>query len=81
MRDQFKSTIVRLFDEGGLNVLFDHARNLLMAALIIAAGSYGIKQAPTVELLGFLDVEFAGYVVLAIGVLLAVLNAFNDCAN
>jgi hypothetical protein len=71
MRELFQSTKVRLFDEGGLKEMFDHLRNLLMATLIIAAGSYGIRQAPVVELLGVLDVEIAGYFVVVIGVLLA----------
>ena len=77
MRELFQSTKVRLFDQGSLKELFDHVRNLLMATLIIAAGSYAISQAATVELFGALDVEFSGYIVLAIGVFLAVLNALN----
>jgi hypothetical protein len=77
MRELFQSTKVRLFDQGGLKELFDHVRNLLMATLIIAAGSYGISQAATVQLFGALDAKFAGYAVLAIGVFLAVLNALN----
>jgi len=77
MRELFQSTKVRLFDEGGLKEIFDHLRNLLMATLIIAAGSYGIKKATVVELLGVLDVEIAGYSVVVIGLLLAAFNALN----
>lgn len=77
MRKLFQTTSVRLLDEGGLKDLFDHVRNLLMATLIIAAGAYVIKQAVSIELLGVLYDEFAGYIVLAIGGLLALLNALN----
>lgn len=77
MRELFRTTSARLLDEGGLKELFDHVRNLLMATLIIAAGAYVIKQGAAIEPLGVLYDEFVGYVVLAIGALLAVLNALN----
>ncbi len=48
-----------------------------MATLIIAAGGYVIRRAPNIELLGVLYDEVAGYIVLAIGILLAILNALN----
>jgi len=77
MRELLQSTKVRLFDEGGLKDLFDHVRNLLMATLIIAAGSFVKRQAATIEPFGILYDEFAGYMVLAIGAILGVLNALN----
>jgi hypothetical protein len=77
MRELLQSTKVRLFDEGGLKDLFDHVRNLLMATLIIAAGSFVTRQAGTIEPFGILYDEFAGYMVLAIGAILGVLNALN----
>jgi hypothetical protein len=77
MSQLVRSTTVMLFDEDGLKGLFDHVRNLLMATLIIAAGTYGLREAATIHLFGALDVELAGYAVIAIGVLLATLNAFN----
>ena len=77
MRLLFQSTKRKLIDEGGLKELFEHVKNLLMATLVMAAGSYGIKQAAVLEVFGVFDVGFSGYVVLAIGVLLAVLNAIN----
>lgn len=77
MCELFRARGVRLLDQVGLKDLFDHVRNLLMATVIIAAGAHVIKQAVTIELPGVLYDEFAGYVVLAIGALLAVLNALN----
>ena len=77
MREYFRSKTARLFDEGWVKELFDHVRNLLMATLIIAAGAYAIRNATTVEPLGVLYDEFAGYIVLVIGGLLAVLNALH----
>jgi hypothetical protein len=75
MWELLQSTKVRLFDEGGLKGLFDHVRNLLMATLIIAAGGYVIRQAATIELFGVLYDELTGYIVLAIGAFLGILNA------
>lgn len=77
MRELLRTTSVRLLDEGGLKDLFDHVRNLLMATLIMAAGAYVVRQAATIELLGVLYDEFAGYIVLAIGGFLALLNALD----
>jgi hypothetical protein len=77
MSDFFLSTKARLFDEGGLKDLFDHVRNLLMAALIMAAGSYATRHGVAVDLFGVLFDELVGFIVLAIGVLLAILNALS----
>jgi hypothetical protein len=72
-----QSAKVKLLDEGGVQELFNHIRNLLMATLIIAAGAYGIRQPATVELMSIFDAQFVGFVVLASGVLLALLNALD----
>jgi hypothetical protein len=77
MRKVFQSTRARLFDQGGLKELFDHLRNLLMATLVIAAGSYAIREAAVIQLFGVLEVELAGYLVIAIGLPLVGLNALN----
>jgi hypothetical protein len=61
MRELLQLTKVRLFDEGGLDELFNHLKNLLTV----------------VELFGAPDVELAGYFVVAIGALLAALNALK----
>jgi hypothetical protein len=70
-------TKTKLIDEGGVKEVFDHIRNLLMATIIIAAGSYGLRQSAAIDVFGVLDVELAGYGVMIIGVVLAVLNALN----
>jgi hypothetical protein len=77
MPELLESTKARLINEGGLKELFDHIRNLLMAALIIASGAYGIKQPATFELISVFDAQVVGYIVLVIGVLLALLNALD----
>jgi hypothetical protein len=77
MFDFFLSARARLFEEGGLKALFDHLRNLLMATLIMAAGNYAIRRGVVVDLFGVLYDELAGFIVLAIGALLAILNALS----
>jgi hypothetical protein len=77
MFDFFLSARARLLEEGGLKALFDHLRNLLMATLIMAAGSYAIRRGVVVDLFGVLYDELAGFIVLAIGALLAILNALS----
>ena len=77
MFDFFLSARARLFDEGGLKDLFDHVRNLLMATLIMAAGSYAMRRGVVIDLFGVLYDELAGFIVLAIGALLAILNALS----
>ena len=56
-----------IFDEGGAEAIFSHVRNLLIAAVIIAAGTYAIRQAPDVEIFGVTNEEAAGAAVAAIG--------------
>ena len=77
MFDFFLSARARLFEEGGLKDLFDHVRNLLMATLIMAAGSYAMRRGVVIDLFGVLYDELAGFIVLAIGALLAILNALS----
>jgi hypothetical protein len=66
-----------LFDEGGVDAIFSHVRNLLIASLIIAAGSYAIRQAPDVEIFGVSNLEIAGIGVAAIGFVLVGLNLID----
>ena len=66
-----------LFDEGGAEEVFSHIRNLLIATVVIAAGSYAIRQAPDVEMFGVLNLEIAGIGVGAIGFVLLGLNLID----
>ena len=74
MRNTLRSLKTVLFDEGGVDAIFSNVRNLLIASLIIAAGSYAIRQAPDVEIFGVLSLEVAGMGVAAIGFILVGLN-------
>jgi len=75
MRNMLQYLTAKLIHEGGVKGLFDHVRNLLTATLIIAAGSYAIRQAAVIQFFGVMDVELAGYAVVVIGVMLAGLSA------
>jgi hypothetical protein len=74
MRNILQSLKTTLFDEGGVEEIFSHLRNLLIAALIIAAGSYAIRQPSDVKIFGVLDLEIAGIGVGGVGFILVVLN-------
>jgi hypothetical protein len=74
MRNIFHCLKTMLFDEGGVEEIFSHLRNLLVATVIMAAGSYAIRQASDVEIFGVLDLEIAGFAVGGIGFVLVVLN-------
>ena len=64
-----------LFDNEGLNTLFSHARNVLTATLIIAAGVFATHQpVESAPLPGMLAVHFAGYGVAGFGIILLLLN-------
>ena len=77
MRDIWQSLKTGLFDEGGVEEIFSHFRNLLIATLIIAAGSYAIRQSSDVEMFGVLNLEIAGLGVGAIGFILVGLNLLD----
>jgi hypothetical protein len=49
-----------LFDDGGAEAIFSHLRNLLVATVIIAAGTYAIRQASDVEIFGVANLEISG---------------------
>ena len=67
----------RLLDEGGIEAIFFSPQNLLVATVIIAAGSYATRQQPGVEMLGVLNLEIAGYGMEAIGFILVGLNLLD----
>ena len=63
-----------LFDEDGLNTVFQHARNVLSGTLIIAAGLYAAHHLGGSPMPGMWTVHLAGYVVATLGVVLLLLN-------
>jgi hypothetical protein len=63
-----------LFDRGGLNAAFEHARNLVVGTFIVAAGFETVSHVDTIDLRGLYSPLFAGYVVAGTGCVLIVLN-------
>jgi hypothetical protein len=73
---QFASNTVwrALFHEDGLKAIFEHARNLVVATIIIAAGFETVKRFDAIDMPGLSNPLFAGYVVAGVGCLLVALN-------
>ncbi len=65
------------FEQGGLEAVFNHVRNLVIATLIIAAGMYATVHGPRMPALPVFQVEWTGYGVAASGLILAVLNLLD----
>jgi hypothetical protein len=63
-----------LFDRGGLKAVFDHARKLVVATIIVAAGFETVRRFDTIDLLSVLNPLFASYVVAGTGCALIALN-------
>lgn len=59
-----------LFDNGGLEEIFRHVRNLVVATVVIAAGMHAIENGRSLEIKGLPH----GYIVSAIGIALFLLN-------
>lgn len=55
-----------LFDAGGARLVFEHARNLVVATLVLAVGLEATHHDP--REIGILFFRSTGYVVAAIGV-------------
>jgi len=70
----FRWLKTKLLDEGGIEEIFSHLRNLILATVVIAAGSYATTQPEKVKLFGFLTPEMAGYGIEAFGAILVGLN-------
>jgi hypothetical protein len=66
-----------LFDERGLDTVFAHARNVVTATVIVAAGTCATHYRGNGALPGAWSIHFAGYVVAAVGVLLLLLNLLS----
>lgn len=61
-----------LFEAGVSRLIFEHARNLVVAMLVLAVGMEATKHDPSE--IGVLYFRPAGYLVAAIGMLLMLLN-------
>jgi hypothetical protein len=74
MPGALRSLKTELLDEGGIEEIFSHLRNLLLATVVIAAGSYVTRRPEEVNLFGILSPDLAGYGVEAVGAILVGLN-------
>ena len=66
-----------LFDEGGLEEVFRHVRNVVVATLVIAAGINALEHTASIHVVGTIDLSIAGYFVAALGVVLFGLNLLD----
>ena len=66
-----------LFERGGLRAVFEHARNAVVATLIVAAGLEASKGTAPIGPLGLMNPWIAGYVVAAVGYVLILLNCID----
>lgn len=81
MRDNIRQSLSAikktLFDDGGVEEVFRHARNLVVATLVIAAGINALEHTASMDVVGTIDPRIAGYFVAALGVLLFTLNLMD----
>lgn len=66
-----------LFDDGVLDKVFAHARNLAVASFILGVGMYAVQAGDSLEIASMLSVQWSGYVVATVGVTLLVLNLID----
>ena len=74
MSPRANSLAAALFERGGLHAIFEHARNAIVATLLIAAGLEASKRTDDLGLVGVISPMIAGYFVAGIGCVLIVLN-------
>lgn len=74
MRSKFSLARRMLFDNGGLEEIFRHVRNLVVATLVIAAGMHAVENGRSLDIKGMPNTAVAGYIVSTIGVVLFLLN-------
>ena len=63
-------------EQGLTKDIFDHVRNYLMCAFLIATGSYAMKYGSG-GLLGVVTNEYTGIGIIALGFILALLNLYD----
>jgi len=73
-REMQRGAARELFEENGLNTVFQHARNVLSGTVIVAAGMYAAHHLGASPLPGMWTLHVAGYVVTTMGVVLLLLN-------
>ncbi|MDK1491615.1 hypothetical protein QN219_16350 [Sinorhizobium sp. 7-81] len=63
-----------LLDRRGLEEIFRHVRNLVVATLVIAAGLHAVEHPDIIDAKGLLSIPVAGYFVFSTGIALFFLN-------
>lgn len=76
-RESWRALAHELFEEDGLNTLFQHARNVLSSTVIVAAGLYAVHHVGSSLPAGLWTVHWAGYVVAMLGAVLLLLNLWD----
>jgi hypothetical protein len=66
-----------MFDEGGLEAVFQHVRNIITTSVVAAAGVYTIRNGELLRVWGTWDDTAAGYSVAVVGVVLFTLNLLD----
>ncbi|WP_213947552.1 hypothetical protein [Luteibacter sp. dw_328] len=67
-----------LFERGGVRVIFDHVRNLLVATIVVAAGLDTAKRSGADAALHiFVNPVLLSYVVVFLGIVLIAVNFFD----
>ncbi|WEX88389.1 hypothetical protein PZN02_000871 [Sinorhizobium garamanticum] len=74
VRPWFLNLKQALFDRGGLEEIFRHVRNLVVATLVIAAGMHAVEHPDIIDAKGLLSIPVAGYFVFSTGIALFFLN-------
>jgi hypothetical protein len=74
MSDIWRWLNKRLLEEDGIEAIFAHIRNLVVATVVIAAGASAIRQGSNREVFGVLNLALTGFTVEAIGFALVALN-------
>jgi hypothetical protein len=75
--EAWKSLHQITFEQDGLEAVFNHVRNLVIATLIIATGVHATVHEPRIPALAIFQVEWCGYGVAASGLILAFLNLLD----
>jgi hypothetical protein len=66
-----------MFDDGGLEAVFQHVRNIITTSLVVAAGIYTVENGKVLHVWGTWDDTAAGYVVTVFGGVLFALNLLD----